>query len=199
MIEIEKKFSLTKEQENNLIKDAEFISEKEIIDIYFDNKMFDLTKKDIWLRERNNQFELKVSKNLSLERKVDQYDEIEDDDKIRKFLKLPTSNSLNQDLVESGYVPFATLKTNRTKFKNGHFNIDIDEVTSKDFFCGLVEIETMVDKDSDIEDAGKRICDFAKAKGLKTDKNKVGKLIEYIKQKRPEHFKILVESKVVKQ
>ena len=35
MIEIEKKFTLTKEQEKNLIKDAVFISKKEIIDSYY--------------------------------------------------------------------------------------------------------------------------------------------------------------------
>lgn len=198
MIEVEKKFSLTKEQEENLKKDTEFISQKEIIDIYFDNAAFDLTKNDIWLRERNNQFELKVSQNRSLERKSDQYKEIEDENKIRDFLKLETKNSFNEDLKNAGYLPFATLKTNRTKFKKDDFTIDIDVINSDNFCYGLVEIELIVERDLEIDSASEKIIDFAKSKGLKTDQKMRGKVVEYIKQCRPDHFEILVESGVAK-
>jgi adenylate cyclase class IV len=49
MIEIEKKFLLSKKDEKRLIKDAEFISKKEFVDIYYDDKFFSfsLTKNDI--------------------------------------------------------------------------------------------------------------------------------------------------------
>ena len=60
MIEIEKKFILTPEQEQALIKGADFIEEKEFTDIYYDDKILSLTTKDIWLRERAGKFELKV-------------------------------------------------------------------------------------------------------------------------------------------
>jgi len=198
MIEVEKKFSLTKEQEKNLTKDTKFFLKKEMIDVYYDNERYYLTKNDLWLRQRNNDFELKVSKNKNINRKADQYDEITEEDKIRDYLKIKKENDFSQDLKKSGYSIFAVLKTVRTKYKKDSFIIDIDEITSDQYSYSLAEIELMVEENSDIDDAIKKIIDFAKSKGLQIGIYTRGKVVEYIKQKRPEHFNALLEANIVK-
>ena len=163
---------------------------------YYDNKNYDLTRNDIWLRERNNQFELKVSKNRNVERSVDQYNEIEDEEEIKKYLKINSKNPLSIGLKKSGYSLFCKLKTIRSKYKIDFFTVDIDEVTSDGFFYGLAEIELMTD--GNIEEAAEKILEFAKGKNLQTDIHTRGKVVEYIRQKRPKHFRILIEAGVVK-
>jgi len=198
MLEVEKKFTLSKEQENNLKENLTFISKKQIIDSYYDNKNCDLTRNCDWLRERDGRFELKVCKDKNVDRKADQFEEITNEAEIRDYLKLKEENSFTNDLEKAGYLPFCKLKTVRSKFKNPPFILDIDEVTSDDFFYGLAEIELMVEDESEIGEAIGKIMNFAKSQGLKTGIYTRGKVIEYIRLKRPEHFKILVESKVVK-
>src|SRR5579864_1260452 len=83
MIEVEKKFILTPDQEKKLIEGAEFVVEKQFTDIYYDDKDFSLTTKDIWLRERDSKYELKLPMNKSSERRVvDQYRELDVEDDI---------------------------------------------------------------------------------------------------------------------
>ena len=65
MIEVEKKFILTTEQEKSLIEGADFLGEKKFTDIYYDDEDFSLTKKDLWLRNREGRFELKIPKNIT--------------------------------------------------------------------------------------------------------------------------------------
>lgn len=77
MIEIEKKFALTKSQLKKIEKMAEFVSKKSFTDIYFDDENYSLTKKDWWLRRRDNNLELKIPIGSSTERKaLNVYDEI---------------------------------------------------------------------------------------------------------------------------
>jgi len=88
MIEIEKKFLLSTKDEKRLIKDAEFISKKEFVDIYYDDKFFSLTKSDIWLRSRDNDFELKLPLNNKGNRTADKYKEITNEKIIKKIFKI---------------------------------------------------------------------------------------------------------------
>src|SRR5260221_52798 len=90
MVEVEKKFVITPEQEEALIEDAEFVGEKIFTDTYFDYSDHRLTTSDLWLRKRGEQFELKVPLNESMIARVsDQYHELEDEKEIASFLKLP--------------------------------------------------------------------------------------------------------------
>ncbi len=59
MVEIEKKFRLTQEQERQLLEGATSMGVKKNTDIYFDTEDFVLTRQDHWLRERNGRFEVK--------------------------------------------------------------------------------------------------------------------------------------------
>jgi thiamine-triphosphatase len=196
MIEIEKKFLLSEKDEKRLIKDAEFISKKEFVDIYYDDKFFSLTKNDIWLRSRDNDFELKLPLNNKGNRTADKYKEITNEKIIKKFLKLNLNKNLKSSLKEAGYLPFVKCKTIRKKYKKDKFIIDIDYVDFGNFNYNICEIELMLNKKSEIKNAVNQIINFALEHNLKITPVR-GKIIEYLKRKRPKHYKTLVLNKVV--
>jgi len=96
MIEVEKKFILSEQEKERLIKDAEFLSERVFTDIYYDTEKFLLTSQDKWLRSREGKFELKLPLHKGRERLADQYDEIEDEQKIYQL-----ANTTKFDFVPS--------------------------------------------------------------------------------------------------
>jgi thiamine-triphosphatase len=198
MIEVEKKFSLNKEQEEDIKKAAEFVSEKKVIDTYFDNETYDLTRNDQWLRERNGNFELKICQDRNLDRVADQYEEIEDDEKIRDSLGIKKEKTFAEDIKKAGYFPFCTLKTIRSKYRKDQFTIDLDEVTSKNYNYCLAEMEMMVASKSQIDTATNKIIEFAKSFNINTNVQTRGKVIEFLRQKQPKHFKALIKAGVAK-
>src|SRR3989339_1591923 len=197
MTEVEKKFILNKQDKERLTKRAEFLNERVFADIYYDTNNFSLTSKDKWLRSREARFELKLPLHKGAERSADQYDELEDEQKIREALNLPLNGSFADDLTKAGYVPFCICKTTRRKYKKGLFIIDLDIVDFQDFTYNIGEIELMVNEKSEIESAVEKIIDFAKMQNL-TIAPVRGKVIEYLKRAKPNHYQTLVKKKVVK-
>ena len=197
MIEVEKKFILDKESEKRLLDGAEFLVEKVFTDIYYDTENFDLTKDDKWLRQRAGKWELKICLDKNLERKVDIYDEIEDENEIRKILNIPASENMEKDLGKLGYVKFCVCKTTRKKYKSGAFGIDIDYVAYGDFNYELAEIELMVEDERETQYALKKIVELAEFVGLKTGYVR-GKVAIYLIEKKPEHFQALVKAGVLR-
>ena len=197
MIEVEKKFILSNEDKNNLIKGGQFTATKIYTDILYDTADYSLTTKDIWLRSRNGQFELKLPLDKT-EILFDQYEEIEDENKIKQFLNLNTDQNLKEGLEQKGYQPFCVCKTTREKYQNGPFKIDLDSVEYEDFTYGLAEIELMVENESEMKPAQEKIDNFAKSLGLKVTNRIRGKVVEYLKRKRPEHYQSLINAGVVK-
>lgn len=194
MIEIEKKFILTKKQEKNLIKDADFLGEKKFTDIYYDNSNFSITTKDIWLRERDGKFELKLPINISIkERTSDQYRELEDECDILKYFNAD-NKSVKDFLSEKGYRPFCIITTTRKKYKKNNFNIDLDIM---DFGYTLAEIEYMINDNLEIEKATQSITSFAIKHNINTSTAIYGKVIEYLRIKNPTHFYALINAKVI--
>ncbi len=125
------------------------------------------------------------------------YEEIENEGGIRKILNIPVTKDMEHDLEDNGYFKFCTCKTTRKKYKNGFFGIDIDFVDFDDFNYELTEIELMIENKLDIEDAIKKIMIFAEGKGLKIGPVR-GKVVEYLKRKKPDHYLALVKSGTVK-
>jgi adenylate cyclase class IV len=199
MFEVEKKFLLNKEQEKKLIDGAEFIGEKVFTDIYYDAVDYCLTANDKWLRSRSGKFELKLPFNkIGEERKGDLYDEIEDEDKIREIFNVQKDFAIEEGLKSNGYLKFCICKTTRRKYKKDGFGIDIDFVDyNDDFTYGLAEIELMVENESEMPKAIENIINFAKQSGLEV-KYVRGKVIEYMKRKRPDHFQALVNSGLIR-
>lgn len=186
MIEVEKKFTLSRENLEKLIAGADFVHEKTIHDQYFDNSKYELGLKDHWLRNRDGRWELKIPVE-------GQYQEIEDELEIIKYLKWDTSKGLEDLLAEHGYGIFVDVKTKRKEYKKAGFTIDID---SADFGYEIAEIELMVGSPDEVAGAMQRILDFAASLGIVQGVVR-GKLSEYLKRFSPEHHQILLKAGVL--
>ena len=197
MIEVEKKFILNEQDKERLIKNAQFLNERAFTDIYYDTEIFSLTANDKWLRSRDGRFELKLPLHKGANRLADQYDELEDEQKIRGALNLPSSGNFANDLAKVGYSPFCTCKTTRRKYKKEPFIIDLDTVDFQDFIYSIGEIELMVNDKSEVESAIEKIMDFAKSQNL-TIAPVRGKVIEYLKRTKANHYQALIRASVVK-
>lgn len=195
MIEVEKKFLLDAGLKARLIEGAEFLGKKIIIDVIYDAADYRITCADTILRSRDGHFELKIpvheDHNTST-RLMDQYQELETEDEIRKYLSIKREGTLAEDLARCGYTPFVTLITVRERYKSGEFTIDIDSV---DFGFNVVEIELMVEEQSKTQNALKKVLAFASSRGLSKTPHG-GKVMEYIRRHRPEHYAALVRAGV---
>lgn len=194
MIEVEKKFQLTPEQQTGLLEGATFLGSKTNEDAYFDTADFSLTRQDHWLRTRSGRWELKRRVHeLGHKLGGTAYDEIENEPGIRTFLQLPEIGSLADDLAAAGYKPFARIVKERRSYEKEGFHIDLDVC---DFDYDLAEIELMLDHEDQRQDALKHIEEFAARMGL--DQTPVrGKIIEYLYRFAPEHYQALVDAGVI--
>ena len=176
MIEVEQKFKISGEGYKRLLEQAKFVKEVENSDILYDDENFALLSNDIWLRQRNGKFELKIPKK-DLKLKIDIYEEIDDVDEICQKLHV-------QNLEK--FSPLYNLITIRKKYKLDDFNIDLDNAYSKinDFKYQLLEIELMIDDESGKEFAAQKIANLANEYGLYERAN--GKNIEYLSKYHPE-------------
>ncbi len=184
MIEVEKKFQPTKEQFKKLLEGAEFLSEKEHTDIYYDFPDYRLFKKGNRLRKRNEAYELKVALEGHKDSDLQLYNEIENDEDILAFLGLSKDTSL-QKVISDQMSIVCEIKTNRKKYKKEDFSIDVD---STDFGYDMVEIELMVESESKVKEAEEKIISFASNAGLSLA-GLSGKTVEYLKRVRPEIYK----------
>lgn len=194
MIEVEKKYRLTPEQESRLLAGAVLLKNKTNEDVYFDTVDFSLTRQDHWLRTRSGRWELKRRVHEFGHKLGDTaYDEIENEQGIRKFLQLPVNGSLAEDLEVAGYKPFARIVKERRSYEKDGFHIDLDIC---DFGYELAEIELMLEHEDGRQDALKRIDAFADRHGL--DQTPVrGKIIEYLYRFSQKHYQTLVDANVL--
>lgn len=187
MIEVEKKFVLNDKNEKHITENAKLISEKKVIDTYYDTEDYDLAKKDWWLRNRNGQFELKIGfkgKSPQGTERIDHYKELETEDEIKNALHLKQETPLEEGARIAGYLPYTTLTTIRRKYKEDDFTIDLDEI---DYGYKIGEIELLVENEADIPHASEKIENFAKAHGLETTPIR-GKIVEWIRRNAPEKY-----------
>lgn len=194
MIEVEKRYRLTPEQEKRLLEGAALIGNKTNEDAYFDTDDFVLTRQDHWLRTRSGRWELKRRVHeLGHKFGGTAYDEIENEPGIRTFLQLPEKGSLADDLATAGYKPFARIVKERRSYEKEGFHIDLDIC---DFGYELAEIELMIEHEDQRQGALKRIEEFADRMGL--DQTPVlGKIIEYLYRFARPHYDALVEVGVI--
>lgn len=197
MIEIEKKFVIDNNKKNQLISGAEFLYKKVFTDTYYDTSDFSLTSKDVWLRLRDNNFELKIPASISDKSFINQYKELTDEDLIKEHLNLQGSGSTNQMLADKKYNPFCILTTTRERFKRDLFSIDIDTVMADGFNYSIAEIELMVEKESDMKSALNQITLFMEQNNI-SESSVRGKVIEYLRQKNPNHYNALLSAGIIK-
>lgn len=194
MIEVEKKFKLSAEQKNKLLKDAKFLGEKTFTDVYFDNAKFSLTSRDIWLRSRDGIFELKLPVRLAQQdQNVEQYEEVVGEELIRGIFAVARQKSFTEDIAKMGHKPFCECTTVRKKYQKEGFVLDLDEVSfaGEDLQFAIAEIELMVEKQEEMANAANKILEFARMHDL-CEEPLLGKVGFYLKEKRPQHFAELV-------
>jgi len=154
MIEVEKKFQPTEEQLDVMLADAEFVGEVVNHDILYDYPDYKLFKQHIRMRNRNGSFEMKIPAGDFA------CTELGEPEEIKKYFN--TTQPL-QDFVAENMIVFTDFTTHRRKYKKGEFNIDVDHVESVYDVC---EIEIMVEKEDQINDARERILKFALSYGF---------------------------------
>lgn len=195
MIEIEKKFILTAEEKQRLLKGAILVQKKTIHDIYYDTSEFALAKKDWWLRDRNGSFELKISLRLPSKKEEyapTQYQELQEEQNIRKALGISSDYPFADALDRAGYVQAFTITTIREQYTKEGFTIAQDSV---DYGYDLVEIERMVEHESEILQAEKDIYAFAQAQGLRVKEAGRGKVLEYLRRYNPVQYEAILQER----
>ena len=213
-VEIEVKFAFDKAKEEKIKSMCSFMGEKKMRDVYYDHptKYF-LSKKDIWLRERNEEWECKVDfhfyqsllqeTDASLHKTgeasgYDNYKELGGEEEINFFLSkwrlVERGGSLEETLKRNFIKPFCCIESVRSKYlyrgEEGSITIDLD---STDFGYNIGEIEVMVEKESEIELAEKKIGRFSRLASIDLKSGVNGKVLEYIRKYNPPHFEALRE------
>lgn len=197
MIEVEKKVILNKDQLVMLRKQSIFLKKEKISDVYFDNEKCELTLANQWLRRRMDKFELKIGPN-STSSFVDLYQEITDEKMIREILKLDASVSLTEALCKKNILPFCSFFTYREKYKLDEINIDIDMADFGDFSYSVGEFEIMVYEKDEIEAASKKIEKKLLDLNIISNVPVQAKLSYYLMKKRPDHYRKLIDAKVIR-
>jgi len=178
MIEVEKKFKPTTEQLEKLLEEAKFLGEKNNHDIYYDYSDFHLMKDKIFLRNRNGRFELKIGGSSGV------YEEIENENEIKKYFKFYDANESLQNFVASELIVVTDYVVHRKKYTKEGFVVDVD---SCDFGYDMCEIELMVETQEEVPEAEDKILEFAFRYGLESKKG-IAKGKMYLKKYKPEVY-----------
>ncbi len=178
MIEVEKRYQLTDEQEKALLEGAEFQGEKLVHDVYYDYPDYRLTKKAIRLRKRGDRFELKIRKEAGVN------GELENEKEIADYFDLTESVT---KFVEQNLIKVIEYTTTRKKYKKDSFTIDIDNT---DFGYKICEIELLVNEDIEVGEAISLIKEFAEKYGFENQKT-LPKRVGYLKRFKPEVYREL--------
>ncbi len=192
MIEVEQKFLLNGESEEKLLKGAVLDYEKINVDVFYDDDNYSLGKQDVWLRKRNDQWELKIGHRLNHENLSRTYEELEKDGLIAAWLGLPGEN-LAQEISNTGYRPFARIEKARRSYLRNGFRLDLDKC---DFGYDVAEIELLIDSIDGQQEANDRIAAFAESIGLDSTPLR-GKVVEYLYRFLPDHYQALLDADVL--
>ncbi len=196
MIEVEKKVHLRESDLKTIERLGTFLGSRILTDTYFDTPDFRYTTSDIWLRERECKFELKIGLH-GLKGTIDRYKEITDEGEILKKLGLEKEKDLAKALPKAKIFPYATFQTIRRKYQVEEFTIDLDLAYFDDFIYRIAEIELMVNSESKVAQAEKSIETFITKLGIDNRRPIKAKLIEYLSQKNPTHYQALVVSGII--
>ncbi len=192
MIEVEQKFRLDAEQEQKLVEGAVLDHEKINIDIYYDSEDLTLGKRDVWLRQRNGQWELKIGRRGYREGLATTYEELEDDTSIAEWFGFPGDN-LTDEIRAAGYRPFVRIEKARRSYLRDGFRLDLDHC---DFDYAVAEIELLIESADQQQEANDRIARFAASIGLDASPVR-GKVVEYLHRYKPDHYRALQEAGVL--
>ncbi len=210
--EVECKFRYTDAVEAILAALGKPLGTKRFTDVYWDTNGCHLTTNDLWLRQRDGVWELKVPAfAANTMGSVDVYDEHHGLERVDAFLsKQMAKLSLTRDgtgtppMETFGLHPFAVIVTNRTSFavtpsfdkSNIVVRVDLDR-TDTNYKIG--ECELLVTDANDVQRAGGILQKFCRELALDTTPPIRGKVLEFIAHNRPKHYEMLVDCGLVQQ
>lgn len=197
MIEIEKKFHASPEALSCIDSACVFVGKRINTDIYYDTPDYRLTTQNIWLRTRNEHFQMKTPFEGGKKKGANLYHEWETDSDIQRFLGFPSEETLLDSLHKNNITPFVTLTTHRTKYKKDDYTLDIDQTAAPDFSFSAVEIEILVSNPSESDDALRRILELGKQWHLNSNIPH-GKVVQFLQEHRPHHYQALLKADICK-
>lgn len=197
MIEVEKKVCITDKDLKKIEELGVFLETQTLTDTYFDTEDFRYTTNDMWIRERDCKFELKIAIK-GLKGQIDHYEELREEKAILSKLGLEREKDLSKAFVKAKIFPYATFQTLRRKYQINEFIVDLDMAYFDDFIYRIAEVEILVSDESKVPQAEKKLEAFMEKIGLDTSKSIKPKLIEFLSHKNPTHYQALIASGIVK-
>ena len=205
-IEIEAKFPFQEVDVARIAAHGHLKGTKIFTDIYWDEPMsYRLTTQDMWLRQRERAWELKVPLTTWRREKaagpssIDQYKEIAGERDIASFLldrgliEQPLMLRALEDLLRSNnFASFGKITTERLTYECEGVTVTFDTATPLNYRVG--EVEVMVDASTDVSVAEARIRSFAQKFNLSIESRLRGKVLELIKRSSARHWQMLRES-----
>lgn len=197
-IEIEKKVKLDPNHIEQIEKTGTFVKEVEFRDTYFDKADFYLTTQNIWLRQREDKFELKVGVK-GTDGSIDRYEEITNEQEIVSYLDLASNFSGNalDTFYNAGIVPFSSLVTQRRSYILDEVSIDIDIANFGDLMYRVAEFELLVSSLDQVKEAEKKIQNILQQLNIDSSIRIPAKLTYYLYHKCRKHYKALIDNQVI--
>lgn len=197
MIEIQRRVHLRETDLKTIERRGTFLGSRILTDTYYDTPEFRYTTSDIWLRERECKFELKIGVH-GIQGEIDRYKEVTNEAEIHEKLGLDKKEKdLTKALYKGKIFPYATFQTVRRKYQIEEFTIDLDLAYFDDFIYRIAEIELLVNTEGKVPQAESSIEDFIQKLGIDFKRPIKPKLIEFLSQKNPTHYQALVASGIV--
>lgn len=178
-IEVEKKFEVTSSTMDKLLTLSPSAKVVTFEDCYYDEQ---LAERNIWLRQRNGTWELKVPLpgDASQRKEATVY---------REYCGSQVWAELNrEELKETELNPFAKILTERTLLQvvkdSQPVKIVVDICSAENGFrYDVGEVEIVVKEQAEVKDAKARINAIFKELELKEEPNVGGKLLVYLREK----------------
>ena len=178
---------------------------KTFTDVYWDvPHVFPLSTNDMWLRQRDQQWQIKVPTKRATRQKssvVDVYDELYGVESIQKHLqntaKVELSDSSLEFPTNFELTPFAKITTHRSSFtlpltsKNTLYDIRVDFDDASGYLIGECEIILDSHNESEMNSAHNLLMEFCTLHKLDTSTSIRGKVLEYIYNHSPSHYQAL--------
>ena len=215
MIEVERKYGAPADLKA-AITTAEGTLTKSIIfgDTYYDTPNCDLAAKDVWLRRREKQWEIKIpvegeggrsGGERSVFREVEGARSVADELAAALGLPAPSDGGdgggadgeeiLTRVMADAAARPFAEFVTERVSWSLDGASIDFDHAS---FGHSVVEVEVMCERAEQVEDAEKKVEEVAAKLGLEPLTETGGKLETFIRKNCPKHLAVLVSKGYLK-
>lgn len=196
MIEVEIKVRVTDQQTRNLIEGAQPVAQSSFVDTYYDSADFKLTMNGLWLRQRDQQFELKLPAtkdgNFHIGKNIPMH-EITDEQEIGSILGLCGHGPLSEQLAAAGYTVLYKFSNTRQTFIKDGFTIDFDHADFGDLVYSVCEVEMLVESTDQTEEALESLYAFVRQYDIPTERAE-GKLGYYMRVKNPKHYHAVTNS-----